>query len=239
MVGSRASVGLDGYLAEALTGTRRFFVRAGVCLDAPAPESTDAIAWQAQSLLLGFPDAEMLGQLDLLRLAAITLDDSVGVPLGRFIDYLAASPAARLAADYVATFDQPDCCLFLTYGLPGRDSKVLGLEETYAANGLRLTGDELPDHLGVMLEYAAAEPRTGRALLIEHRSGLQLLRVGLRDAGSPWADVVDSVWATLPPMMGDEWVAGARLAALRSLHEPVGAGASALSSIPRQRAAHA
>jgi nitrate reductase molybdenum cofactor assembly chaperone NarJ/NarW len=237
MVGSQTSAGLDSYLAEALTGTRRFFTRAEVSLDSRAPESTDPLAWQAQSLLLGFPDAEMVGQLDLLRLVAIALDDPVGGPLGRFIDHVARTPAARLAADYVATFDHPDCCLFLTYGTPNRDTDVLRLEETYTGNGLRLTGNELPDHLGVMLEYAAAEPRTGAALLIEHRAALQMLRLGLRDTHSPWADVLDSVWATLPPMVGDEWLAVAHLAALRPSHEPIGVGAAGPSGIPRQRAA--
>jgi nitrate reductase molybdenum cofactor assembly chaperone NarJ/NarW len=233
MLGSQTSAGLDSYLAEALTGTRRFFTRAEVCLDSRAAESTDPIAWQAQSLLLGFPEPELLAHLDLLHLAAIALDDPIGGPLGRFVDYLAATPAASLAADYVATFDHPDCCLFLTYGAAERDAQVLRLEETYAENGLRLNGNELPDHVGVMLEYAAAEPKTGGVLLIEHRAGLQLLRVGLRDAHSPWADVLDSVWATLPPMVGDEWVGVAGLAALRSMYEPV--GSSAMSSIPRQR----
>jgi nitrate reductase delta subunit len=235
MVGSQASAGLDSYLAEALTGTRRYFKRAELSRDSRAPESTDPIAWQAQSLLLGFPDQELIAHLDLLRLVAIALDDPVGGPLGRFIDYVTGTPATRLAADYVAAFDHPDCCLFLTYGRPGRDEDVLRLEETYTASGSHPNGNELPDHVGVMLEYAAAEPRTGAALLVEHRAGLQLLRVGLRDTHSPWAEVLDSVWATLPPAVGDEWVAVAGLAALRSMCEPVGAGASALSVIPRQR----
>lgn len=232
MVSSPTSARLDSYLAEALTGTRRFFTRADVCLDPRTPESANPIAWQAQSLLLGFPDAELIAHLDLLRLAAIALDDPVGGPLGRFIDYLGRTPPATRVADFVSTFDDPECCVFLTYGSPHRAAEVMRLEQAYAASGLRLTGDELPDHVGVMLEYAAAEPATGAALLVEHRAGLQLLRVGLRDACSPWADVVDSVWASLPPMAGDDWMAVARLAALRSRYEPVGAPAV---GIPRQR----
>ena len=35
---------------------------------------------------------------------------------------------------------------------------LLALKQTYAAAGLRLTDDELPDHLAVVLEYAAANP---------------------------------------------------------------------------------
>ncbi|MBX6358069.1 MAG: nitrate reductase molybdenum cofactor assembly chaperone [Micromonosporaceae bacterium] len=234
MVGSQASAGLDSYLAEALTGTRRFFTRTEVTVDPPAPESTHSLAWQAQSLLLGFPDQEMLARLDLLRLVSIALDDPLGGPLGRFIDHLAGTPAATLAREYTATFDHPDRCLFLTYGSRRRDRSLRRLEETYRSSGLRLTGNEPPDHLGVLLEYAAAEPRTGAALLTEHRAAVQLLRLGLRDAGSPWADVLDSVWATLPPLVGDEWLAVAGLAALRPAHEPVGTGPSG-PSIPRQR----
>ena len=235
MVGSQASAGLDSYLAEVLTPTRRFFTRRRATLDAPPAGSTDPLAWQAQSLLLSFPDEQLAGRLDLLRLVAITLDDPVGGPLGRFVDHIGHAPPAQLATEYSATFERPDCGLFLTYGARRRDAAVRRLEKTYAAAGLRLTGAERPDHLGVLLEYAAAEPSTGAASLLEHLAALQLLRLGLRDTQSPWADVLDSVWATLPPMVGDEWLAVAGLAALRPAQEPVGVGASGLAGIPRQR----
>ena len=44
----------------------------------------------------------------------------------------------------------------------------------------------------------------------------------LRDAGSPWADVLDSVSATLPPLPGDQRHAVARLAAEGPPEEKVG-----------------
>jgi nitrate reductase delta subunit len=236
MVGSRASAGLDGYLVETLAATRRFFTGSGTTADTPPPTGTEPIAWQVQSLLLSYPDARLLAQLDLLRLAAITLDDPVGGPLGRFIDHVAETSAARLATEYVATFNQPECCLFLAYGTRGRGRAVRRLRETYAASGLRLAGAELPDHIAVMLEYAAAAPDPGEALLVEYRAPVQLLRLGLRDMGSPWADVLDSIWATLPPLVGDEWLAVAGLAAMRPQPEraaPDPAGTP--SHIPRQR----
>jgi nitrate reductase delta subunit len=185
------------------------------------------VAWQIQSLLLGYPDDELIGRLDLLRQAAATLDEPVGGPLRRFLDHAAGTPAVDLAADYVATFDhRKRCCLFLTYYAHGdtrkRGMALLRLKQTYTAAGLRLTDDELPDHLAVVLEFAAANPQAGSVLLGEHRAGLELLRFALRDARSAWAGVLDSVSATLPPLRGDEREAVARLAAQGPPEEEVG-----------------
>ena len=184
-------------------------------------------AWQAQSLLLGYPDDQLLERLDLLGEVAGTLTDPVGGPLRRFLDHLRATPAAQLAADYVATFDhRKRCCLFLTYYAHGdtrrRGMALLRLKQTYAAAGLQLVDEELPDHLAVVLEYAAARPADGRTILLEHRAGLELLRLALGDAGSPWADVLDSVSATLPPLRGDQRQAVAELAAQGPPEEQVG-----------------
>ena len=189
--------------------------------------STDAAAWQAQSLLLAYPDAGLPDRLDLVDLVAARLPEPVGAPLRRFVGHARDTGAYGLAADYVATFDhRKRCCLFLTYYAHGdtrkRGMALLHLKQTYAAAGLRLSDEELPDHLAVVLEYAAARPDDGRALLLEHRAGLELLRLALRDAHSPWADVLDSVSATLPPLAGDQRTAVARLAAQGPPAEQVG-----------------
>ena len=186
-----------------------------------------ARAWQAQSLLLGYPDEHLLSRLGLLSEVAGTLDDAVGAPLQRFVAHLRSTAPGDLAADFVATFDhRKRCCLFLTYYAYGdtrkRGMALLRLKQTYAAAGLRLVDDELPDHLAVLLEYAAHRPADGRALLLEHRAGLELLRLALRDVGSAWAGVLDSVSATLPPLAGDERQAVARLAAQGPPEEQVG-----------------
>lgn len=184
-------------------------------------------AWQAQSLLLGYPDEPLLAQADLLRRVAATLDEPIGGPLRHFLDHIIGTPLSELAADYVATFDhRKRCCLFLTYYAHGdtrnRGMALLSLKQTYAAVGLRLVDDELPDHLAVILEYAAAQPDNGRALLIDHRAGLEVLRLALKDAGSPWVNVLNSVSATLPPLAGDQREAVARLAAQGPPAEQVG-----------------
>jgi nitrate reductase delta subunit len=184
-------------------------------------------AFQTQSLLLGYPDDALLVRHDLLTRAATSLEPAIGEPLLRFLQVLVERPATDLAADYVATFDhRKRCCLYLTYYAHGdtrkRGMALLHLKQTYAAAGLQLNDDELPDHLSVVLEYAATDPVAGRDLLLQHRAGIELLRLALHDAGSPWADVLDSISATLPPLVGDQRTAVARLAADGPPAEQVG-----------------
>ncbi|GIF02322.1 nitrate reductase molybdenum cofactor assembly chaperone [Paractinoplanes rishiriensis] len=195
-------------------------------------------AWQAQSLLLGYPDEALLARLDLLTQVAGTLDHPVGAPLRRFIEHARTTAPGQLTADYVATFDhRKRCCLFLTYYAHGdtrnRGMALLHLKQTYAAAGLALTDDELPDHLSVVLEYAAIVPDHGAGLLAEHRAGLELLRLALHHCSSPWAAVVDSITATLPALAGDELTAVARLAAQGPPEEKVGLSPFSLQGAQR------
>ena len=75
----------------------------------------------------------------------------------------------------------------------------------------------------MVLEYAATiDQERGRGLMLDHRAGLELLRLSLADTGSPWARVVDAVTATLPPLRGDERDAVRRLAAEGPPEEEVG-----------------
>ena len=74
------------------------------------------LAWQSASLLLGYPDEELVARAGLLRDAAGLLPTAVSDPLMAFVHHLEATPLPELAADFVATFDhQKRCCLYLTY----------------------------------------------------------------------------------------------------------------------------
>jgi nitrate reductase delta subunit len=184
-------------------------------------------AWQTQSMLLAYPDEDLPARADLARRVAATLPEPVGSPLIRHLEHIDRTPLGELAADYVATFDnRKRCCLYLTYYAHGDTRKrgiaLLAMKQTYQAAGLVLGDDELPDHLAVVLEFAAAEPDAGRRLLLQHRAGVELLRLTLRDATSPWALVLDSVSATLPSLVGDERQAIARLAVEGPPEEQVG-----------------
>ena len=100
---------------------------------------------------------------------------------------------------------------------------LLRFKQTYLRSGFELDDGELPDHLCVVLEFAATIDRDlGRDLMLDHRAGLELLRLSLRDMGSPWAGLVDAVTSTLPPLRGDERDAVRRLAAEGPPEEEVG-----------------
>ncbi|MEU5592829.1 nitrate reductase molybdenum cofactor assembly chaperone [Streptomyces sp. NPDC020298] len=202
---------------------------------APA-EPWPAHAWQAQSLLLAYPDEQFEQRLTLAGRVAATLPRPVADPLLRFTAHAERTAPADLATAYVATFDhRKRCCLYLTYYAHGdtrkRGMALLRLKQTYAAAGWRLGDDELPDHLAVVLEFAATDPSAGARLLDEHRAGLELLRLALTDDDSPWAHVLDSVSATLPSLEGDERDAVLRLAAQGPPEEQVGLDPYAASPV--------
>ncbi|UFU01855.1 nitrate reductase molybdenum cofactor assembly chaperone [Ruania suaedae] len=187
-----------------------------------------SVAWQSASLLLGYPDEELLGRLDLVRGASHELPGRVGEPLRACVTCLEGVPLTELESDYVGSFDtRRRHNLFLTYFAHGdtrkRGMALLRFKQTYLASGFELTATELPDHLCVVLEYAATIDREqGRQLLLDHRAGLELLRIALGESGSRWAGAVEAVTATLPPLQGEEWDAVRRLAAEGPPEEEVG-----------------
>ncbi|SDN42192.1 nitrate reductase molybdenum cofactor assembly chaperone [Streptomyces wuyuanensis] len=189
-------------------------------------------AWQAQSLLLAYPDEQFAQRRALAGRVAATLPEPVARPLLRFTAHAEQAAPADMAAAYVATFDhRKRCCLHLTYYAHGDTRKrgiaLLRLKQTYAAAGWRLGDDELPDHLAVVLEFAATDPVAGVRLLSEHRAGLELLHLALNDDGSPWTQVLNSVSATLPALDGDQREAAMRLATEGPPEEQVGLDAYA------------
>jgi nitrate reductase delta subunit len=188
----------------------------------------NATAWQVQSLLMGYPDAQLSSRLPLLRNVIKALPRPLADPLTVFVDHAGTTPLFELAADYVATFDhRKKFSPYLTYFAYGdtrkRGMALLRFKHAYRAAGLELDDGELPDHLAVVLEFAATgDAAVGQRLLIEHRAGLELMRLGLHEAGSPWAHVLDSVSATLPPLGRRDHEAVARLAAEGPPEEEVG-----------------
>jgi nitrate reductase delta subunit len=190
------------------------------------------VAWQSASLLLGYPDQQLVEQLPLVERASDLLPLRIGEPLRELVDHLRSTPLEELQAGYVETFDtRRRTNLFLTYFAHGdtrkRGMALLRFKQTYLRAGYQLaeTGDgaELPDHLCVVLEFGATvDADLGWRLLVDHRAGLELLRMALRDSGSPWAAAVEVVSATLPALHGDELGAIRRLAAEGPPEEEVG-----------------
>ncbi|MEV0102402.1 nitrate reductase molybdenum cofactor assembly chaperone, partial [Nocardia sp. NPDC050789] len=194
----------------------------------PASGDTErAAAWQVQSLLLGYPDEPLLDSLPLLARAVSALPEAVGAPLQRVLSYLETAQPLAAATAYVDTFDhRKRFSPYLTWFLYGdtrkRGMALLRFKQVYQAAGMVLGDDELSDHLAVVLEFASAHPVPGEQLLVEHRAGIEVMRMALRESASPWAGVLDSVSATLPALQGSEREAVAKLIAAGPPGEDVG-----------------
>jgi nitrate reductase molybdenum cofactor assembly chaperone NarJ/NarW len=189
--------------------------------------ATSAATCQLASVLIGYPDDALAAQLPALAAEVEQLPPGAADPLRRFLAHAQATPTLDLARHFVETFDHKRrCCIYLTYYAHGDTRKrgvaLLEFKTAYRAAGLEPGTDELPDHLAVVLEYAGIDPRAGRSLMLAHRAGIELLRLALEDAGSPYADVLRAVTSTLPALGGDEREAVHRLAVLGPPTEEVG-----------------
>ena len=159
--------------------------------------------FQAAALCLDYPDTTWQATVPLLTEAAGSLPSGAAHHLRRFLDWIDRTPAEQRTRHYVDTFDlRRRCCLYLTYYAFGdtrkRGMAILRFTHAYRSAGFEPIGEELPDHLAVACEFAARDLPAGQRLLAEHRAGVELLRLALDDAGSPYLSVVDLVRALLP-----------------------------------------
>ncbi|MGH3822815.1 MAG: nitrate reductase molybdenum cofactor assembly chaperone [Pseudonocardiaceae bacterium] len=192
------------------------------------------MVWRIAALLLDYPAAQTLGMLDELHAGAVALPAPAGPALGSFVDHLRQTPPIELAAYYVETFDlRRRNCLHLSYYAYGdtrkRGMALLRFKHAYRAAGVELGDHELPDHLAVVLEFAATvDPVAGRRLLVEYRPVVELLRQSLHECGSPYAALLDAVCATLPELSVADRRRVAELAAQGPPEEEVGLEAFAM-----------
>lgn len=156
--------------------------------------------WALLSLMLRYPEDIPPGAVA-AGVAELGDDAPARAPLERFLAAWDADPAT-----YVQTFDlRRRASLELTFYRYGdtreRGPALLRIKKLYRAAGLPPATAQLPDHLTVMLAFAALAPDGyGAALLAEHLPALELLRRSLHDLGSPYAHVLDAVMAGLPPL---------------------------------------
>lgn len=204
------------------------FRRAARTQPPPLSDEQTRLAWQAISLLLDYPSEELSGRLPLLRSVVDELPEPVRMPLTSFLGHLASVVLVDAQRDYVETFDHTrKCCLYLTYFSYGdtrrRGVALVQFKQAYRRAGVELSSDELPDHLGVVLEFGAtSDLEAARKLVTDHRAGLEMLRIALADKRSPWADVVTALCATLPALDGEGLDAVRRLIEQGPPQEDVG-----------------
>jgi nitrate reductase delta subunit len=161
---------------------------------------------QAAALCLEYPDGQWSAQLPLLRRVADTVP---GSHLTEFLHAAERLGPGALTRHYVETFDlRRRCCLYLTYYAFGdtrkRGMALLDFTAAYRRAGFAVASGELPDHLAVVCEFTARAEEPGLELLRRHRAGVELLRLALVEAGSPYVGVVDAVRAVLPDAAPDD-----------------------------------
>jgi nitrate reductase delta subunit len=188
----------------------------------------DPAPWALLSFLLRYPGPEVVAVRDELGAEVAALP--AGPARDALERFLAGwtGDGTTLPARYVETFDlRRRATLELTYYAHGdtreRGMALLRIKKLYRAAGLPMSSRELPDHLTVMLAFAAlAPPGHGEALLAEHRPAIELLRLSLHDLESPYAHVLDAVAACLAPLTVTERGEVARLAREGPPDEAVG-----------------
>jgi len=192
------------------------------------PEESEARALLLRlcSLLLQYPDRELVAARAELACAVEALPDSAAAgELAAFVAWFTGQKDDALERHYVEMFDlRRRSGLHLTYYLHGdtrrRGMALLTLNQRYRAAGWDVGGGELPDHLPVVLEFAALGG--GEAALRLHRRGLELIRHALTEAGSPYRHLLAALCAVLPPPTEADLTAVARLAAEGPPAEDVG-----------------
>ena len=196
---------------------------------------TRAVAAKAVSLLLRYPEREVLAALPALRAALPELPERLAEPLSIVERHRAAGDPTTLAVEYVELFDlRRRCCLHLSYYTAGdtrkRGEALLEFAAAYKATGFEVEGGELPDYLPAVLDLAAQAGDAAWVLLRAHRIGLDLLFQALDASGSVYRHAVAAIIALLPPPSRADLAAAVALARSGPPREEVGLQPFALTS---------
>jgi nitrate reductase delta subunit len=163
------------------------------------------IVWQAASLLLAYPDDEQDHRLDVIRTAVTGLEPRFREPLMTAVEHLRSISLIEASVQYAEIFDwKRRRTLFLTYYTAGdtrnRGIALLAFSDLYRAAGVIPPARELPDHLAVLLEFAATvDDAAGYEQLRRHRTPIDMIHDGVLRASPIYAGVIAAVSATLPP----------------------------------------
>ncbi|WP_245245313.1 nitrate reductase molybdenum cofactor assembly chaperone, partial [Streptomyces palmae] len=195
----------------------------------PEGAGARALLLRLCSLFLQYPDSEITAARPVLGSHVEGLPPSPAAEqLAAFTAWFTAEETQALERHYVEMFDlRRKSSLHLTYYLHGdtrrRGMALLTLNQRYRAAGWDADSGELPDHLPVVLEFAALTgPGGGEAPLRQHRRGLELIQHALTDADSPYRHVLAALLTLLPPPTEADRAAVSRLAAEGPPNEEVG-----------------
>jgi nitrate reductase delta subunit len=169
-------------------------------------------------LLLAYPDREQHSRSALIETAIGDLGLDLRRQLVAAVDHLRSLSLIEASAQYAEVFDwKRRRTLFLTYYTAGdtrnRGMALLAFSDMYRAAGVIPPTRELPDHLAVLLEFAATvDEDAGYDQLRKHRTPIDMLHDGLLRASPIYAGVIAAVSATLPPATAADLKEARRLA---------------------------
>ena len=157
---------------------------------------------RALARLIAYPDAQLRSELDAL-LQVLDEEDAVPAPRRAELRTLAVNlqrqDPLEVEARFVETFDRGRATSLHLFEHVHGDSRdrgpaMIDLVQTYEKAGLYLAPEELPDHLGVVLEFASTQPpELAKAFLGEMAHILNAIFSALLKRESPYAAVIAAV----------------------------------------------
>ena len=158
------------------------------------------------SILLSYPSPwQKELEPDLKKSLSAFNPGSVKDNLETFFHYWLETSEYELEQNYVDHFDlAKKSSLYLTWYSYGdkrdRGQALVALKQQYRQAGFELE-EELPDFLPAILELAAHScEEAGIALLEEHRTGIELLRLSLINQSCPHAALLEAICLCLKPL---------------------------------------
>ena len=153
-------------------------------------------------LLLTYPEGTVYSEsnelLQTLRSEAL-LPEKIIKKVETFLTAQKAQDLMAVQEDYVETFDRGRAhCLHLFEHIHGesrdRGQAMIDLSETYAAKGLYIDNNELPDYLPLFMEYLSrCEFQDATKLLGEAIDVIAAIGAKLKKNKSPYADIFTSI----------------------------------------------
>ena len=181
------------------------------------------------SLLLDYPDEQLLAGHDEIAQALATLEPSPRRDgLQAFVTWLYGTDRFTIEQEYVASFDfSKRTTLYLSFYTYGdrrqRGMAMLALKERFFDAGLPFVDGNLPDYLPAVLEFAALAPaEDGDELLRQLRAGIEIIRAGLHRTHSPYAMLLDALVAGMAKLTRQQRAALEKLAVEGPPTEEVG-----------------
>ncbi len=163
-----------------------------------------ADCYEALARMVDYPLEKKRLKTDCDLVSAYMKNHDLNYSLASFADFTDQSPLAALQEEYVATFDfNPATAPYLGHHLFGDNQKKGGymimLKQEFERSGYSPAGNELPDHLAVVLGFLAHRARlegdrTRQPFIADCvLPGVERLNTAFAERqGSPWKTLVEA-----------------------------------------------